>query len=329
MRNKNNIFWGAILVAFGFYFLGITNDWFEFDFSMREIARFWPVLIILGGVAVLFNERKTIYNPTTALLVAFAIPLGIYHASSNAVDEFKDEMNEELNFDWKDDNDYSSEEDSTSNSRNTTQNFSLNLDKEIEEVALEIGGGAAEFHLEEATGDNLFQAETKLFEGKYSLVEEKKGKLHEIEFTMNNKNNSKGFKFGKGTNNDVYLKLNKKPTWDIDLNIGAGDLHFDLSEYKVKRMDVKTGAANLNLKVGVLVPSSIVNVESGVAKVKISVPKEAACEIELDGALNAKDFEGFTKSSSGKWRNDGFDASKSKINIKIESGLSAVTVDRY
>ncbi len=330
MKNKNNIFWGAILVAFGFYFLGITNDWFQFEISLREIAKFWPLLIILGGVAVLFNERKTIYNPTTALLVAFAIPLGIYHASNNAVDKFKDEINEELNFDW---NDNESEEDfdsdSTENFNTSTQNFSIDLDKEIEEAALEIGGGAAEFHLEETIGNNLFQAETKLFGGKYSLTEEKKGKLHDIEFTMNNKNNSKGFNFGKGKNNDVYLKLNKKPIWDIDLNIGAGDLKFDLSEYKVKRMDVKTGAANLKLKIGSLVTNSIINVESGVAKVKISVPKESACEIEMDGALNAKDFEGFSKFSTGTWRNTNYDISKNKVNIKIKSGLSAVTVDRY
>ncbi len=328
MKNKNNIFWGAILVAFGFYFLGITNDWFQFEISMREIAKFWPLLIILGGIAVLFNERKTIYNPTTALLVAFAIPLGIYHASNSAVDNFKEEINDEFNFDWHDnDDDYDS--DSTENFNSSTQNFSIELDKEIEEATLEIGGGAAEFHLEETSGNNLFQAETKLFGGKYSLTEEKKGKLHDIEFTMNNKNNSRSFKFGKGESNDVYLKLNKKPIWNIDLNIGAGDLKFDLSQYKVKSIDVKTGAANLNLKMGSLVPNSLINVESGVAKVKISVPKESACEIEMDGALNAKDFEGFSKSSTGTWRSSNYDISKNKVSIKIKSGLSAVSVERY
>lgn len=58
MKNNSSIFWGAILVAFGFLMLGIVNDWFQFEVSIREIAKFWPLLIILGGVAVLFNPKN-------------------------------------------------------------------------------------------------------------------------------------------------------------------------------------------------------------------------------------------------------------------------------
>jgi Domain of unknown function (DUF5668) len=334
MKSKSNIFWGAMLVAFGFLFLGLTNDWFQFAFSIKEIAKYWPIMIILAGIAVLFNENKTIFNPTTALLIAFAILLGIYNATSNTVNDLKSEINEDFNFNYNDDDDMEMEEnfgnmtDSLDNNQ-STQKFAVSLDNTISEATLELGGGAAEFHLEESDAVNLFQADTKLNGSKFKLEDEKKGNKHEIVFKMKSKNNSNDIRLGKNSNNDVYLKLSKKPVWEIDMNVGASDLQFDLSTYKIKKLDLETGAANMDLKLGGLMKESNIKVNSGVARIKISVPKEVACEIEMDGALNAKDFDGFVKSESGKWRSENYDASKNKINIKLSSGLSALSIDRY
>jgi hypothetical protein len=331
MKNSGNIFWGAILVAFGVLMLGVVNDWFQFEVSMRELAKYWPILIILGGVAVLFTPRKTIFNPTTALLIAFAIPLAIYNASSSAIDKVKAEINDDYDFDIEiddSDNDFSFDEDSTSSNK-TSQNFNVPFDKAIEEVNLEIGGGAAEFFLGEAVDDDLFSAETRLFGNKFNLEEEKKGNTQEISFKMSSKNGSDNIRLGKGMDNDVNLKLSKTPIWNLDLGVGAGELKFDLSDYKVKDIKMETGAANISLKLGDKLKESKVRVESGVAKIKIMVPKGVACQIKMDGALNAKDFDGFTKSSSGTWRTDNYNTAANKIYLDIESGLSAVSVDRY
>lgn len=331
MKNNGNIFWGAILVAFGVLMLGVVNDWFQFEVSMRELAKYWPILIILGGVAVLFTPRKTIFNPTTALLVAFAIPLAIYNASSTAIDKVKAEINDDYDFDVDiddSDNDFSFDEDSTSSNK-TSQKFNVPFDKAIEEVNLEIGGGAAEFFLGEAANGDLFSAETRLFGNKFNLEDEKKGNTQEISFKMSSKNGSDNIRLGKGMDNDVNLKLSKTPIWNLDLGVGAGELKFDLSDYKVKDIKMETGAANISLKLGDKLKESKVRVESGVAKIKIMVPKGVACQIKMDGALNAKDFDGFTKSSSGTWKTDNFNTAANKIYLDIESGLSAVSVDRY
>jgi hypothetical protein len=331
MKNSSNIFWGAILVAFGVLMLGVVNDWFQFEVSMRELAKYWPVLIILGGIAVFFTPRRTVFNPTTALLVAFAIPLAIYNASSSAIDRVKSEINEDLDFDVDiddSDEDFTYEDDSTSSSK-TAQNFSVPMDNTVQEVNLEIGGGAAEFFLMESAPGDVFSAETKLFGNKFNLEDEKKGSIQDIAFKMSSKNGSDNIKLGKGIDNDVKLKLSKSPIWNLDLGIGAGQLKFDLSDYKVKDIKMETGAADISLKLGDKLPESKVKIESGVAKVKIMVPKSVACEIKMDGALNAKDFEGFTKSGSKTWRTDNFGTSTNKIFLQIESGLSAVSVDRY
>jgi len=328
MKNNGNTFWGAILVALGVLMLGVVNDWFQFEVSMREIAKYWPILIIIGGIAVFFTPKRTVFNPTTALLVAFAIPLAIYNASTAAIDNVKAEFNDDFDFDVEMDDNFTFDTDSM-NSSNSSQNFSVAFDPSVQEVNLEIGGGAAEFFLSEASSSDVFSADTKLFKNKFNLEDEKKGTTQDISFKMSSKNGSDNFHIGKGMNNDVNLKLSKAPIWNLDLGIGAGELKFDLSDYKVKDIKMETGAADISLKMGNKLKESKVRIESGVAKVKILVPQNAACQIKMDGALNTKDFDGFSKSSSRTWKTENFETASNKIYLEINSGLSAVSVERY
>ena len=123
--------------------------------------------------------------------------------------------------------------------------------------------------------------------------------------------------------------MNEKPVWSIDLGIGAGKGDFDFSNYKVKRLDLETGAASIDIKFGDKVDNATVEVKSGVASVKFRVPEGVGCEIRMDGALNSKDFDGFEKVRSGVWQTEGYDKATKKITFDVESGLSSLKVSRY
>jgi hypothetical protein len=340
MRKNSNVFLGAILVAVGAVFLAFNYDLFDFDYTIRAIAKFWPVLLILAGVAVLLNESKTFYNPITALLVAFAIPLAIYSFASDGVDKLKNGFEDEFNFDWdendedwgenkwdKDNRSLREGSEETKSGDRTEQNFTVPLDKSLEEASLSFGGGAAEFHLKE-TNDGLFKATTLLNAGSYRLSDELKGKKHEIDFEMKTRS-GKGFNFDDNSYNEIFLELNTKPIWTVDMGIGAGDLDFDFSSFKVKELDIKTGAASVKVKLGDKLDEAHIDVESGVAKIDIAVPSSFGCEIKMDGALNSKDFDDFEKTGNSLWRTSNFDKAKKKIYIDVSSGLSSVSVDRY
>ncbi len=334
MRKRNNIFLGALLVAIGAIFLGYNYDIIKFDYSFKQVAAFWPVLLILAGLAVLIHERKSFYNPVTALLVAFAIPLAIYNAASDGVDEIKGELENEFNFDFDNEDWESDKKEWQEGIRSNMdagdrieQDFDLPYKNEIEKVKLKVGGGAAEFHLGESK-ENVFEAKTLLNAGSYQISEQTDGNFQDIEFEMKNRKN-KSFNFGDNNHNEIFLMLNKKPIWQIELGIGAGDLEFDLSDYKVEDLEIKTGAAAIEVKLGDKVKEMKVDVESGVAKVNIAVPEGVGCEIKMDGALNSKDFDGFRKEENSYYRTDNFKTAEKKIFIDVSSGLSSVTVDRY
>ncbi len=333
MERKSNIFWGAILIVLGFLFLGANLDWFELNWSFRKIAQFWPLMLILAGVAAFFNHKKSVYNATSALLIAFAIPLGIFTCVDDGVKEIKDEFSDGINIDiddFDDDNDnYSSNSDTTAGDRNK-QYFAVEMTPEVKEATLKLGGGAAEFDLEESP-NRLFEATTLLsFKTGYTLEEETVAGSKVINFSMKDKK-GKDFNFGDDNkiDNDVLLKLSTAPVWNIDMGIGAGELDFDFTNYKVKKLDIETGAASIDIKLGDKQDKVDVDIESGVASVKIKVPESVGCEIKMDGALNAKDFDNFEKIKDGLWQTKGFDKATKKIYLNVDSGLSSLKVDRY
>ena len=130
-------------------------------------------------------------------------------------------------------------------------------------------------------------------------------------------------------NNNVLLKLSTSPIWNIEMGIGAGELDFDFSNYKVKKLEIETGAASIDIKLGDKQDKVDIDIESGVASVKIKVPESVGCEIKMDGALNSKDFDNFEKIKDGVWQTKGFDKATKKICLNVDSGLSSLKVDRY
>lgn len=337
MDRKSNIFWGAVLVVVGILFLGTNLNWFSLNWSFEGIARFWPLLLILAGVAVFFNQRRSIYNATSALLIAFAIPLGIFTCVHDGVDNWRDEFDDvNIHYDNDDDNDDS--DDNNRSASDTTKGdrhknyFAVEMNPEIKEANLKIGGGAAEFDLEEAP-TRLFEATTLLqYKGDYELNEKLENGVKTIEFESKNKK-GKGFDihFDDGDNfdNDVLIKLNKTPIWNIDMGIGAGEVDFDFSDYKVKKLNMNTGATAIDVKLGDKLDDVQVDINSGVTSVKISVPESVGCEFRMDGAFNAKDLDGFEKVKSGVWQTPGYEKASKKIKIDADTGLSSIKIVRY
>lgn len=332
MKNRSNVFFGGLLVAVGLLFLAFNYDLLSFSF--REIARFWPVLILVGGVAIIVHPQKIFFNTVTALCLAFSIPLAIYSSATNGVERIKERVGDDFEFDFDTDDSFDrdrGEEGLSYNGKVIEQDYFVNYDSGVKRAKLEFGGGAAEFVLDGST-NKLFEAKTLLTHGSYKLKEGVSRGTHEIEFDMRS-NSKKSNRFSIDDDfdleNKVALKLNKSPEWDIKLGIGAGDLDFDFSEYKVRNLEVETGAASIDVKLSDLVDEMDVEISSGVAKVVLRIPSSVGCKVKMDGALNSKDFDGFDKVSSGRYETENYYSASKKIIIDMNSGLSSIKIERY
>jgi hypothetical protein len=355
MKKSNGIFWGGLLIIVGGFWL-LRNLGF-LDIDWYEVARFWPVLLILGGISLLASgrERGGWGSGVAGILIALAVLGGITHRTDRAFDEGSGNWG----FDWDEENGHDNEWDFGNRNRNRerlqeenpdrsrkyeedykrdqgdkaekrdirNRHYEYEMESGLKEATLNFEGGAGEFKLKGDT-DKLFEAESRSSLGGFrsDIRNNRNANTAVIDFKME----SGKINLKKGNNeNSVEINLNTKPLWNIDMGLGAGEAKFDLSDFRVKSLKVSTGVADLNVKLGDKVNRTDVKIESGVASVTLEIPESVGCEVRIDGMLNDKNLGDLQKVSDGLYRSPGFDQATRKIIIDYEAGLSEVNIRRY
>jgi len=293
------VFWGSFFLLLGLLLLAdrmgyITVQWYAW-------WRFWPLLLVLGGIALLLRESKLLW-----IVYAFAgAGLAVVLASV-------------LSFSWVDG-------DWRGNREARQQEFMVPLAETTERASFALESGAGECIMEDTTSA-LVAATTQCGFGEYQLDQTSTGGQEDVRLTLKGKN----ARWGLGRmNNRAEIKLNTGPVWDLDLSLGAARVDADLRPYKVERLKLNVGAAKVTLKIGARGSETRVDVNAGASSIKIEVPESAGCEVLVEAPLSSKKFPGFTKTGSGEYRTDNFDGAAQKISIDINAGVSSLKVVRY
>lgn len=308
---SEKIVWGLTLVFVGSILL--LDNFGVIDFYWRSLWHFWPLILILVGLNMVFAYvkntavAKAAIVLLTCLILAFIGYMGINREQSG--DIFIGD---------------SAQEDPIGVGE--VSYFSEAYRNGIERAELNIQGGATQYQLKESS-EQLFEAEVKRSFGQYSLEKISRDSVEVLNFRMKSKN--KDLQLDELDANKVDLRLNPNPIWDIHVELGAGETDFDLSAFKVASLHIKGGAAAFDVKLGMPVNQTEVEVKAGMAEVKLSVPEDAGCQIVVKGGLTGKDFEGFTKQADGSYTTANFNSAAKKIIIQMKGGLSDFEVSRY
>jgi len=303
------IIWGLILISVGAILL--LDNLGIIDFYWNTIWHYWPVILILSGINILFSRNNStigtiIAISITCIVLAFIIYTGLSYPSNP--DRWYN--NNEDTIPWE----------NNRNGNTFTEEFSPGTRK----AELNITGGVTSYKLE-GTTSKLFDASVKQVSGRYSLKKISRDSVEVLKFSMNEQNGSWRMRGG----NKVTLKLNPFPQWNINVKLGAGAIDFDLRPFKIENLNFEGGAASFRVKLGE--PKNITNitVKSGVADIDISVPASAGCQIKIRSGLSSRHFDGFTKQSDGTYATSNFISSSKKILINLNGGLSNFQVKRY
>jgi hypothetical protein len=319
----DRIIWGILLLFIGGVLL--LDNFNVIEFYWRNVWSFWPVFLIILGINILFNKN----NSQTGNIIS----LGILVVTLCFL-FVKGQQKPTHKFWWGDGFRNGSgihiDTDDDDNDNNYSQlNFvepllAGDIDKK---TILNLSGGGTSFELKEAT-DSLISADVKKRNGQFMLTKETSDSVNTLTFKMQDKRGGRGWSIGNG-GNDVNLHLNVNPTWEMHVKMGAGQIDFDLANYKVRTFNFDGGAAELDIKLGDLLPITDVNVKTGVADVKINIPTGSGCRIKTKTGLSSRDFEGFTKLSDGVYETPNYNSSSKKIFINFDGGLSSFEVKRY
>lgn len=315
----DSIIWGILLLFIGGVLL--LDNFNVIEFYWRNVWRFWPVFLIILGVNILFNKSNKQVGGIISLVVmlitlSFLFVKGQQKPERNfwIGDDFKNGVHIDM------DND-----DETYSKLNFVEPLLAgDADKK---TILNLSGGGTSFQLDGVT-DSLIYADVKKRNGQFMLTKEVSDSVNTLTFKMQDKKRNNRWTFGDGSN-DVRLRLNKLPVWEMHVKMGAGQVDFDLSNYKVREFNFDGGAAEMDIKLGDLLPITDVNVKTGVAEVKINIPTNSGCRITTKTGLSSKDFIGFTKLEDGVYETPNYQSSTKKIFIKLDGGLSSFEVKRY
>jgi hypothetical protein len=346
MKNSRGIVWGGLLIILGMLWLLRNMNLLHVDWN--EVLPYWPVLLILAGALLLAmgNERRGL-GGIVGLLITLAVFGGIVNKTDKAFDRHSnnwdfnwDDDDDDRHFGYRDhddndhndneddeDEDYENDRSDRGNNRPINGNYKYEMEDFIQKANFHLEGGAGSFTLNGNT-PKLFEASTKStivgFLSNTSI-----NKL-DNSATVNLKMEDGNVKIKKGEiSNQANIHLNDKPVWNIDLGIGAGKGDFDFSNYKVEKLKVSTGVADMDIKMGDKVTTSNIDIEAGVASITLELPRSVGCEMHMDGALNAKNMDDLEKVSNGLYRSAGFEDSAKKIIIRFEGGLTSVNIKRY
>ena len=279
-------------------------------FSWYGVWKLWPVVLVLIGVAIL-PVKDSIKIILTIIVLAIAAYFllavtGQRHFSDRWSFKFHDE---EPNFPDK--------------PMEIDQRIFEAYDTTITEALLTFDAAAGNFRIED-TSDDLFEFIRDGNLGRYNYSIKDLGNRREINIDL-----EEGRIIGGDLKNKVSLKLNSRPVWDINIDVGAASIDLDLSSFKINKLDIDGGASSVNITIGDLHPESRIKINSGASSINIKVPEAFACEVNTSTVLSSKELKGFNKISGGSYVTPDFSDKEKNIVIDIEAAVSSLNIERY
>lgn len=273
----------------------------------------WPVLIILWGISVI--PVKDWIKLVASLVIIIAGFVLVQRDPDTEHFSWRFDRNDDRNGDW---NVEWNDNDSTDNQQSLSEvyNDSVRFAKLNFEVA------AGKFLIRDTTS-MLIDLERKGTSGAYTMTSRDEDSVRILDLQFEQTGSVHRFQ------NDVDLKLNKKPVWDLDLSIGAASIDFDLTQFKVNKIKVEGGASSIELKMGNLSPRTDVEIDAGASSITIKVPAASGCEVITNTFLSSRDLKGFTKVEDHHYQTPGFNKSPKKVYINLEAGITSINVIRY
>jgi hypothetical protein len=297
---KSKISTGIWLVFFGL--IALLDNFNIIDFNFYAITRYWPLLIVSLGINLIFQYK----NYGTAVIIGVNMALCVFLAFVGFTSKEK--------FNWMGKVVYNSTKLDTTNAKSVVHvPFSDAFNNP--EFVFNIGAATVKVdsnttHLMEAKSDNKnlsFQLETQKNDIELNaVIRDKNAKDHL-----------------------VFLALNTTPTWDLTFNIGAARFDADFSTHKFSRLEINSGAAAVNFKLGQpTVEETEIEINTAASSCKITLPKDAACAIEMTTIFSSNKLEGFTK-KDGIWQTDNYEAAAKKYVINLNGAANSLKIDRY
>lgn len=321
---------GAFFLIFiGLIFLLNTTGTLSWEVWLF-ILRFWPVFIILAGVQIIFGKSK--FGALISGLVALAIflTIAVVIVAVNGV-EFKGRRLFDERWSDKLNTVFFVQGSGDVRSRQSEVKTSDFLD--AQELDLSLNLGAGRFTLKDSVGENYLKSDERYFEnyGEIEIDSEVEDGILGIDFSQKRKTRFAGINTGV-PEYDLILGNSEIPT-NVKLDMGATDGTIELDETTLQKLDVDSGAGNLDVKFAKgSLPSEKAELNVGTGKVTIFIPEGTAYRVEFSvgvGSVKIIDQEYSKLGNDKEVVSSDFQSAENKLDLKIDVGVGSFTLNYY
>jgi hypothetical protein len=312
MKYKH-IVWPVLLIFIGLIILMSNMGWFHFNWA--GIWQLWPVILIIWGISIL--PMRDLYK-YLFLFATIAFTMVFF----NRITEPRWWMhfhNDDSGWRWENDDD----ESGSTRRSNKDQTLTVPFDTLSKRAELRLDAAAGDFTLQGGAKDLLTFSKTGDV-GDYSLTTEDVNGVKKVNLKLEHSGNTSSFH-----KNSVDISLNEALSWNLNFDIGAASIDMQLENYLVDTVNVDAGASSIEMKLGMKNPLTVVVLNAGASSINLQVPKDAGCQVKSESFIVSRNFEGFTKKTSGVYETDNYSTASKKIVIEVKTAVSSISIDRY
>jgi hypothetical protein len=288
---------GIVLIVVGLLFL-VSNIRPNFD-PWPWLWRYWPVLLIILGIAKLWDHMSNRNNPQrgsssaisggliAVIVVALIVGLSVRHSGrTNPI------LHSPQSVDLQGATSVAAKIDMGAGQLNVNNGSSHLAD--------------ADFSYDQDSGKPRMDYSVSGTNGNLDISQHENGGMH----------------FGRNENTWT-VRFGEVPL-DLNVDMGAGQGELNLRGINLTRLKIEMGAGQINLDLtGERKQNFDVDVQGGVGEAKIRLPHEVGVEIRADGGIGSIDTEGLHK-EGGRWVNDAWGKSPITIHMNVEGGIGAI-----
>ena len=135
---------------------------------------------------------------------------------------------------------------------------------------------------------------------------------------------------GQAPSEEWTLHLTPHIPTEIRVDAGAAEIDLDLRNLDLQRLEIKAGAADIDVVMPAAAGKTEASIEVGAASLRITVPEGVAARIEVDAGLSSIQIdEGRFAQLKGKvdvYTSPDFARAANRLDITIEAGASHVEI---
>lgn len=294
MENRHRgLGFGVFLLTLGLLWILINTGVITWSI-IDALYVLWPLIIVIIGINIIFRRNGLVRAGAWIVFLAALISYSYFYEDKNLSD------------------------------RNFVVSDTVSIEKQAEtqKAELRLALGGTRINLDSDTG-KLLEASLQDKDTKYhNELQENNSKAY-IVFEKNRYNLS-DLKFNENNGNSFHLS--RDVVWNLDLDTGAIDGEFNMSDLKVENLNLNVGAANTKLIMGSY--DTKLKIGAGASKIDIEIPQNAGIKVKMEGGLNNTNMDepGWQK-LDGWFYSPGYDGKEFKLEADVKMGVGKFTVN--